>query len=240
VCLAAGVATASVGPVSGNNTRVHVGEGRSFVLHTPIARVNPPAAPDTALIVLHGWRNTWHQVASQTGFSALADQRGFLVAYPEGYEKSWNAGVCCGEARRRGLDDIGFLTRVIANLKRRGVERIAMVGFSNGGMMAYAFACARPDLVQRVGVMSGSLQVPTCPAPIQVLHIHGLADDVVPFQGTSWSSRLKCWIRDVRSIPRAAPRGRITIVPVKGLKHRWARVADGVDATEEFWRFSAV
>ena len=240
VCLLAGVAVAQVGPVGGAHTRVQVGEGRSYVLHTPIARVNPPKAPDTALIVLHGWRNDWQQVARQTGFSDLSDQRGFLVAYPEGYEKSWNAGVCCGEARRRGLDDVGFLTRVVADLRRRGAERVAMVGFSNGGMMAYAFACARPDLVQRVGVMAGSLQVRECAARIDVLHIHGLADAIVPYQGSPWSSRLKCWIRDVRTIPRAIRGGRVTIVPVKGLGHRWARVADGVDATEEFWRFSAL
>ena len=36
--------------------------------------------------------------ATSTGFDALADRDGVLVAYPSGIKRSFNAGLCCGEA----------------------------------------------------------------------------------------------------------------------------------------------
>ena len=48
-----------------------------------------------------------------THFDRLADQEGFLVAYPESFNKSWSDS--------RGLspaDDVGFIRSVIEDLQR--------------------------------------------------------------------------------------------------------------------------
>jgi polyhydroxybutyrate depolymerase len=51
-------------------------------------------------------------------------------------------------------------------------------------MMAYAFGCARSDRIAAIVSVEGT-PVTTCkPArPIPVLHVHGLADQTVPYEG---------------------------------------------------------
>ena len=131
-----------------------------------------------------------------------------------------------------------FLSDVVNDLKRRGAGRIAVVGFSNGAMMAYRLACARPDLVDTVGVLSGTLEIPRCDGKIKALALHGLKDKVVPFSGERYSERLQCFLRDVRTIPGAAPGSSITIRSIPGFPHRWTVAKDKVDATQEFWAFA--
>ena len=50
-----------------------------------------------------------------TGLQSMAEREGFAVASPTGTAKfpggrfaTWNAGGCCGDARDRGVDDVGF------------------------------------------------------------------------------------------------------------------------------------
>ena len=100
---------------------------------------------------------------------------------------------------------------VVDDLRARGAGRITVVGFSNGGMMAYRLACERPDVVDTIGVMSGTLEIPHCDGHITALHLHGSEDTAVPFTGERYSTRLRCFLRDVRTIPGAAPGSTITI-----------------------------
>lgn len=115
---------------------------------------------------------------------------------------------------------------------------MSVVGFSNGGMMAYRFACARPDLVDTVGVLSGTLEVPRCAGPIRALHLHGDRDTAVPFEGAPFSERLSAYLRPVPEIAPAAPGSAITVRELEGYPHRWTVPGDAVDATAEFWSFA--
>ena len=83
---------------------------------------------------------------SSPASTALSDRDGVYVAYPEGVRDSFDAGLCCGPAVRYGVDDVAFLARVVADLRSRGASRVSVVGFSNGGMMAYRLRlrAARP------------------------------------------------------------------------------------------------
>jgi poly(3-hydroxybutyrate) depolymerase len=190
--------------------------------------------------VLHGIKDNPRNIARSTGFNAYSDRDGDLVAYPEGVRQSFNAGLCCGEAASYGVDDVAFLSDVVTDLKTRGAGRIAVVGFSNGGMMAYRLACARPELVDTVGVMSGTLEIPHCGGPIHALALNGLRDSAVPFAGDRYSSRLRCFLRDVRTIRSAAPGSSIIIQQLPGFPHRWTVPGDDVDATGEFWKFAGM
>jgi polyhydroxybutyrate depolymerase len=190
------------------------------------------------MIVLHGVKDTPEHFESVAGFRRFADRDGDLIAFPEGVRMSFNAGLCCGEAVSYGVDDVGFLSAVVSDLKARGAGRISVVGFSNGGMMAYRLACARPDLVDTVGVMSGTLEIPHCDGPISALHVHGLKDTAVPFTGEGYSKRLRCFLRDVRTIRGAAPGSDIVIRQLVGYPHRWTVPGDEIDATKEFWDFA--
>jgi poly(3-hydroxybutyrate) depolymerase len=232
---------AAIDPVHGGaDARVVLPSGRAYVLHTPpLLRRSPSMAEGRpVMIVLHGVKDTPEHFESVAGFRRFADRDGDLVAFPEGVRMSFNAGLCCGEAVDQGVDDVTFLSDVVSDLKTRGAGRISVVGFSNGGMMAYRLACARPDLVDTVGVMSGTLEVPHCNGPIKALHLHGLKDTAVPFGGERYSKRLRCFLRDVHTIRGAAPGSDIVIRQLPGFPHRWTVPGDEVDATKEFWDFA--
>jgi poly(3-hydroxybutyrate) depolymerase len=190
------------------------------------------------MVVLHGLRTGPADIAAGSGFDALADRDGVLVAYPSGVKRSFNAGLCCGEAVVQEVDDVAFLEDVVGDLRRRGAGRASVVGFSNGGMMAYRFACARPALVDTVGVLSGTLEVPRCDGPIRALHLHGTRDTVVPYEGAAWSAQLSAFLRPVPTIAGVAPGSSITVRRLEGHPHRWTVPGDAVDATREFWDFA--
>lgn len=230
----------SFGPVNGVDERVVLPSGRAYVLHVPpTLQVSPQLAEGRpAMIVLHPIKNGPADIARSTGFSRLADRDGVYVAYPEGVRQSFNAGLCCEDAAAFGVDDVGFLSRVVTDLQARGASRVSVVGFSNGAMMAYRLACERPALVDTIGVMSGTLEIPRCAGPIRALHLHGLNDTAVPFTGQRYSPKLRTFLRDVRTIKAAAPGSVIDIRPLARYGHRWTEPGDAVDASAEFWAFA--
>ncbi len=224
---------------TGTDSRVVLSSGRAYVLHVPplLRRAPRLAEGRPVMVVLHSLLSDPATEAESTGFNVLADRDGVLVAYPEGARRSFNAGLCCGEAVVQEVDDVAFLTDVVNDLRARGASRVSVVGFSNGGMMAYRFGCERPDLVDTVGVMSGTLEIPRCRGKIKALHIHGEKDTAVPYDGEEYSERLQAFLRAVPTIKAAAPGSDITIRVLKGYNHRWTEPGDEVDATAEFWRF---
>jgi polyhydroxybutyrate depolymerase len=123
-----------------------------------------------------------------SGLDAGAGSVDTVVAYPDGLKHSWNAGTCCSYASRHQVDDVRFLTRVLADVERRlpiDPSRVAVTGFSNGGLMSYRLACERPDLFHVAVVVAGDVVGPRCnPAvPVSVLHVHGARDNVIPLSG---------------------------------------------------------
>ena len=54
------------------------------------------AAGAPLVVVLHGARGTAADMRANLGWDALADREGLVVAYPDGLDRTWNAGRCCG------------------------------------------------------------------------------------------------------------------------------------------------
>jgi polyhydroxybutyrate depolymerase len=118
-----------------------------------------------------------------------------VVAFPNGYSKfpggrlaTWNAGGCCGDARDKGVDDVGFARAVVMMLQARlniDPARVFATGMSNGGMMVHRLACEAPDVFRAVASVAGTDVTQSCQPgrPVSVLHIHALDDDHVLFQG---------------------------------------------------------
>jgi polyhydroxybutyrate depolymerase len=138
----------------------------------------------------------------ETGLSDLADREGFLVAYPNGitlfgWFQHWNAGHCCGRAMKDRVDDLGFVSMVIEEV--RGTfhvdsSRIYMVGYSNGGLLAYLFAAQKPETLAAVAVIAATIGsspspsepevcIPPARAPVPVMALHGREDDSIPYEG---------------------------------------------------------
>ncbi len=173
------------------------GRERSFLLHVP-AKTNG-AMP--LVIVLHGAGSNAAAFAEETKFAGEATRRGMLAVFPDGTEtepgkRSWNAHFCCGAGAKEKVDDIGFIAALIDHLAEQvplDRTRIYATGMSNGGMLSYQLAAARPDLLAAIAPVSATIGgtsrdgerfVVTAPdRPVPVLIIHGRQDPYVLFNG---------------------------------------------------------
>ena len=142
------------------------------------------------ILAFHGGFDTAENFANVIRLHQDAGPAGYLVAYPEGHVRSWNAGTCCGRAFDEGIDDVAFVEAIIndigaeVNLDRR---RVFATGFSNGSMMTYRLACQLSDRIAAVAPAGAAPVLPenlcTPPRPVAVLHFHGLSDEWGPFEG---------------------------------------------------------
>jgi len=162
----------------------HTVDGRTYLLTVP---ANAPAnAP--LVIMLHGGFGSGSQAEKSYGWDELAASEGFIVAYPDGEGRAWNAGGgCCGAPGRDGTDDVAFITSVVADIEARhsiDPARVYATGMSNGALLSYRLACDT-DLFAAIAPVAGTI-VGDCPTPhpTSVLEIHGLADQNVRMDGS--------------------------------------------------------
>ncbi|OBG95112.1 polyhydroxybutyrate depolymerase [Mycobacterium sp. E3251] len=158
------------------------GVSRTFHLYRPQGIAD--AAP--LVVMLHGGFGTGQQAERAYHWDAEADAGHFLVAYPDGINRAWNAGTCCGEPQRVGADDVGFITTMVGAIEQ-GIPidraRVYVTGMSNGAMMALRLGC-QSDMFAAIAPVAGTLLTDCSQARrTSVLQIHGTADDRVPYDG---------------------------------------------------------
>jgi polyhydroxybutyrate depolymerase len=167
---------------------------RDYRLHLPPSRAwqgwhtdGKPVRRLPLVIALHGGLSTAAAFEDLTGFDSVADAKGAIVAYPEGWLTSWNAGDCCAAAKWSNTDDVGFLTKLIDKLTGTGLvdpDRVYATGFSNGAGMAYRLACESAGRLAAIGVVEGALVTDCRPdRKVSVIIFHGTADPAVPYNG---------------------------------------------------------
>ena len=158
------------------------GISRTFHLYRPAGLTD--AAP--LVVMLHGGFGTGEQAERAYHWDAEADRGHFLVAYPDGLNRAWNAGTCCGEPQRVDTDDVGFLTTMVGAIEQQipiDRARVYVTGMSNGAMMALRLGC-QSDLFAAIAPVAGTVLTDCSQArPASVLQIHGTADDRVPYNG---------------------------------------------------------
>jgi polyhydroxybutyrate depolymerase len=174
---------APVPPGSSTQTITVGGISRSFIVYRPASLGSP--AP--LVLVLHGGYGSAQQAQNAYGWDAQADRDRFVVAYPDGIDHAWNAGGgCCGKPASEGIDDVAFITEVVATIGREipvDSTRTFATGISNGGIMAYRLAC-ETTLFAAIGPDSATMLGPCpSPAPLSVIAVHGTADARIPYNG---------------------------------------------------------
>jgi polyhydroxybutyrate depolymerase len=168
------------------------GIDRRYFVHVPpeLESTRPPL-----IIALHGGGGTAAQLKAEIGLDEIADREGFVVVYPDGTGPladllhTWNSGFnCCGPAQRNGVDDVGFIRAVVADLMRQvdiDADRVAVTGHSNGAMMAYRVAAEASDLVSVAVPVAGAMALddfaPT--EPVAILHVHSVDDPRALYEG---------------------------------------------------------
>lgn len=158
------------------------GAGRTFHLYRPQGLTD--AVP--LVVMLHGGFGNGAQAERSYRWDSEADRGHFLVAYPDGLNRAWNAGTCCGEPGRLNTDDVGFITSMVGAIQQQipvDRARIYVTGMSNGAMMALRLGC-QTDMFAAIAPVAGTLLTDCSAArPASVLQIHGTADDRVPYHG---------------------------------------------------------
>jgi polyhydroxybutyrate depolymerase len=171
-------------------TIVSSGLEREATIHVPPLHDGVKALP--LVLVLHPLLLTRKNMRNLVKVERFADdaEHGFVALFPDGVGRSWNAGECCGDAKEKKLDDVGFIRDLIEHVSQRWCidrARVYSMGFSNGAFLSHRLACELPGGVRAIAPVAGTLGIPasTCkPAhPTPVLAIHGTDDDLVPYEG---------------------------------------------------------
>ncbi|MBI5722172.1 MAG: prolyl oligopeptidase family serine peptidase [Burkholderiales bacterium] len=229
-------AAAPLGPGTHTLHLTHQGQARKFLVHVPAGLA--PARPAPLVLALHGGGGHAEFMADDAryGLRRKAEQAGFVAVFPNGYSRlpggrfaTWNAGGCCGDARDRRVDDVGFIRAVVEQVKQRvaiDARRIFATGMSNGGMMSHRLACDAADLFAAVASVAGTDATASCaPArPVPVLHLHARDDTHVLFAGGAGPDafRDRTKVMDFVSVPetvaRWVARNRCTAPPQRTLE----------------------
>jgi polyhydroxybutyrate depolymerase len=125
---------------------------------------------------------TADRILAYTGLASSSGPAVIIAA--QGYERSWNAGGCCGPAWRANVNDVAFvraaLDATFASTPMADRSQVYAVGFSNGGRMAYRLACQMPGVLAGFAAVE-AIPVVACPSmhPLNVTVVAQQADPLL-------------------------------------------------------------
>jgi polyhydroxybutyrate depolymerase len=168
------------------------GLSRTYWLHLPAGA--DPAKPLPLILAFHGFTDNGGNFSSGTGFGAIGDQKGFIVAYPNALPHADLGGLNSWMSANGELADgnAGFVADVMADvaaLHPVDAKRIFVTGMSQGGAMCYIVAGLYPNVVAAIApvVVCFPTSVPASALagarPLPVLMMNGTLDNLVPYFG---------------------------------------------------------
>ena len=181
---------------------IHGGEQRNFVYYIPSSWNGSSEYP--LLIVLHGLTQTGNGIMNITGFNEIAEDNNFVVCYPDGLNNSWNADM---NSLNSDVDDLGFIETLVSYFEdnfNTNAQMRYLSGFSNGGFLSHKITSESEMCFAAIATVAGNMSSTTVENfdpyyPTSVLHIHGTADAIVPYNGgpatgASVDETLNLWI----------------------------------------------
>jgi polyhydroxybutyrate depolymerase len=174
---------------------------RRYIVHVP--QSYDEKRPIPVVIMFHGGGGTAKNAIEETGWTAKADQAGFLAVFPEGSApdpsqpgdfrtnpQTWNDGSKRFYPEKVGIDDGAFTRALIDELKVRftvDARRVFLTGFSNGSSLTYRLGVELSDCVAAIAPVGSSglrLADPqVLQGPVSMISLHGLDDKLNPFEG---------------------------------------------------------
>lgn len=201
---------------------------RHFIVHVPTNYEDGKAVP--LVIMLHGHGGTAKGI-SNVGWSQVADQEKFLVAYPDALRinpdlppgkdnaQTWN-DTTGRDGSNTNADDVGFVKALLTVLSNRlsvDKQRIYLAGFSQGGLSTFNFGIMLSDQIAAIGVASAPFvtnpdSTPKLTHLMPLVYIIGTADPLNPLNGGE--------------APNALTGGTRTAKPVQETIDGWLKLND--------------
>ncbi len=158
------------------------------------------------VILLHGFSGTADSEDQYLTMRYRVSSRGFVLLTPDGTitpkntmapdgkdlggNPFWNATDFCCDFARTGVDDVGYLTKLIDVVKTKyniDPRRVYIIGHSNGGFMANRLACEIGDQIAGIASLAGGsyADASKCrdPKPVPFLQIHAVDDATLAYDG---------------------------------------------------------
>jgi polyhydroxybutyrate depolymerase len=166
-------------------------EGGEYLARVPTGWDGKSPLP--AVIFFHGYAGSAEAVMADEDLARVISEAGVLLVAPEGIQdprgmRTWSFPGAAHLSR----DDFAFVARVVDDVEKRwpiDKRRLLASGFSVGGSMVWYVACRMPERFAGFAPVAGAFWVPepeTCPGgPVDLRHVHGLADQTVPMKGRS-------------------------------------------------------
>jgi polyhydroxybutyrate depolymerase len=163
------------------------GLNRGYLVVTPVGQTGPLPM----IVTLHGINASPTQELLRDELLPLVQAGKAVLVYPAGYKFSWNVGAddCCGSAGTAGVDDVAFVSAVVtATEASLPVTHAYLLGFSNGGKLAYQVMCQEPQIFDAFAVVAAaalSSCSSTSPPATSVLIAVGAQDPELPTKQTA-------------------------------------------------------
>lgn len=246
----------TVGDSTGELT--YEGQQRTYRLYTPKAYRSERPLP--LVLAFHGYGSQGKDLANGSGLNEVAEQKGFVVVYPDGIERRWNPL----NKMLTGVDDVGFVPALITHIQRnRAIDprRVYATGVSNGGFLVQRLACETSSPIAAfasvVATLPSQLKGSCNPqTPVPMLMINGTDDQKVPWQGgnlgygsiLSVPGTIDFWQRynncppsalvkrlvgkrvEIARYPNCQGGSEVALVTLKGVGHVWPRGGSGSTA----------
>lgn len=170
------------------------GHERSFLLYVPPGDTRSHPLP--LVLVYHGAGDTATNEATETDLLSIAEHRhDMLLAFPQGYDNTWNEGAGHTPAEQAGINDVAFTSAMLQEIEAQhpvDMREVVATGISNGALLTEYLGCELAANLTLVAPVEGELPASvsshcTPSAPISVYEVHGTSDPAIPYGGGHFS-----------------------------------------------------
>jgi polyhydroxybutyrate depolymerase len=153
------------------------------------------------VVILHGSGSEGPVYLDRAGWASEADRAGFLAVAPDAQRmrpsgaasnavnpRRWNSGQLPPGSQRAGIDDVGFLLKMLDDLGNRWAidpNRVYVAGHSNGGSMAFKVVDEASEKFAAMASVGGHCYVadPAPAVPLPTVFMLGSEDPLMPLAG---------------------------------------------------------
>ena len=150
----------------------------------------------SVFFLFHASRGNSKDMRSSTGydFEYLAEEKGFLVVYPQGFKNHWNDCRATADyaTNIQDIDDVGYFQQMIKSLQENYMinrKQLVVSGISNGGHMVFKLAHEIPKDILLYTSFAANLPVQDnndcslSQEEVNMIIFNGTNDPINPYEG---------------------------------------------------------